>query len=70
MVTRSFSNELEGEGILAASFHPGWTQTDMGGAKAAVTTEQSIQGLLQVFPKVDGTNKGRLIDYTGKILPW
>jgi hypothetical protein len=30
-------------------FHPGWVQTDMGGAKADITVDESSSGLLRRF---------------------
>jgi len=70
MVTKSLNNDLQKEGILAASFHPGWVISDMGGKGAKLTPEQSAHDLLQVFTKVDDTCNGHMFDNTGKIVPW
>lgn len=54
--------------ITCLALHPGWVQTDMGGAGATVTPTDSARGLFKVIT----TNKqsGQFFDYTGKQLPW
>ncbi|HYF02219.1 MAG TPA: SDR family oxidoreductase [Patescibacteria group bacterium] len=71
MLNFNLAIELKPEGIMALAIHPGWVQTDMGGEKAPVTIEESITGLKKIFlqSSVD-THTGKLIDYTGKELPW
>ncbi len=45
---------------------PGWTQTDMGGAVAPLTVEQSVQGLVQTLAGVTAADRGRLLHYDGR----
>ena len=70
MVTKSLSIDLEKDGIMTVSLHPGWVQTDMGGSNAAVTTEQSVQGLLSVIASLDESKNGGFLSFSGEILPW
>ena len=45
---------------------PGWVQTDMGGAGAALTVEQSVQGMRQVLASLTPADKGRLLHHDGR----
>ena len=64
------AHEVKRRGVAVAVVHPGWVQTDMGGASAPVTIEQSIAGLRQVIAKVNLAETGRFYNYTGEELPW
>lgn len=50
--------------------HPGWVQTDMGGAGAKVTVEDCAQGLYRVITTPSLRKSGEFLDYTGQHLPW
>jgi NAD(P)-dependent dehydrogenase (short-subunit alcohol dehydrogenase family) len=50
--------------------HPGWVQTDMGGANATVTKAESARGLCQVITQAKLSQSGMFFDYTGRELPW
>lgn len=50
--------------------HPGWVQTDMGGANAPLSKEESARGLCQVIRNAKAGQTGKFFDYTGKELPW
>lgn len=45
---------------------PGWVQTDMGGASAPLTVQQSVQGMRQVLAGVSADDNGRLIHHDGR----
>ena len=45
---------------------PGWVQTDMGGAGAALTVGQSVQGMRQVLASLTPADKGRLLHHDGR----
>lgn len=45
---------------------PGWVQTDMGGAAAALTLEQSVSGLRHVLNNLSPEDNGRLIHHDGR----
>ena len=52
-------------GLTLLALDPGWTQTEMGGAAAPVTVEQSVQGLMQALKKVTPKDSGCLLRYDG-----
>ncbi|KAK5979400.1 C-factor domain protein [Trichostrongylus colubriformis] len=55
---KTVSIDLEPEHILVASFCPGWVQTDMGGAGASITVEESASALVSSFAKLNKEHHG------------
>src|SRR6202140_5624294 len=51
-------------------FSPGWVQTDMGGANAALTPEQSIRGMRKVLEGHPMELTGKFLGYDGATWPW
>lgn len=70
MVTRQLAAELGPRGVVVFSVSPGWVSTDMGGAAAPLTPQQSVRGLLEVISKADATCNGRFIDHNGATIDW
>lgn len=70
MVTRSMAIDLEDEGFVCIVLHPGWVQTDMGGARAPTPPSESIAGMLQVIDGLGPEDSGEFFDYTGARVPW
>ncbi|HMN68892.1 MAG TPA: SDR family oxidoreductase [Bdellovibrionales bacterium] len=50
--------------------HPGWVQTDMGGADATTTVADSGAGLFKVITGAKTSATGKFYDFTGQELPW
>jgi NAD(P)-dependent dehydrogenase (short-subunit alcohol dehydrogenase family) len=69
-LTRGLWGEVGGRNLTVLTLHPGWVQTDMGGASAAVTVEDSAAGIVQVIERQAGAHKHLFLDYTGKELAW
>jgi len=55
---RNLARDLQAEGISVGIYHPGWVQTDMGGAAAEITAEEAARGLVERFdalsPEITG----------------
>jgi NAD(P)-dependent dehydrogenase (short-subunit alcohol dehydrogenase family) len=70
MATVLLAAALRDRGIVVAALHPGWVQTDMGGAGATVTPRDSVAGLLRVIGGLKASDSGRFLDWRGESLPW
>lgn len=70
MLTVCLSNELKPAGFTCIAIHPGWVQTDMGGANATLTPEQSVTSLIKVIDALEPGMTGKYLNYDGTGLPW
>ncbi len=70
MVTRMLAFDLQEEGVAVRAVHPGWVQTDMGGAHAAVTAQDSAAGILRLADELNLANTGGFYVYSGEEHPW
>lgn len=70
MANANLALELRGLGIPAIVLHPGWVRTDMGGAGAPLSTEESVAGMVQVVDGVDMRSTGGFFDHQGEPVPW
>ena len=52
------------------TLHPGWVQTDMGGAGADLDVPTSVRGLVEVILAHRGRPGSAFLDYSGATLPW
>jgi NAD(P)-dependent dehydrogenase (short-subunit alcohol dehydrogenase family) len=53
---------------IMVCLHPGWVQTDMGGASAPVTLEDSAIGLRRVMAGLTARERGAFLQYDGQRL--
>jgi NAD(P)-dependent dehydrogenase (short-subunit alcohol dehydrogenase family) len=58
------------QGATCLTFHPGWVQTDMGGASATLTVEQSAAGLRATLARATPAQNGAFLNYDGTPIPW
>lgn len=66
----SLSIDLKGQGIGVLIFHPGWVQTDMGGANALIDSKTSVSGMCGVIEKFTLAQSGAFVKYDGSAMPW
>ncbi len=67
---QGLATELAPQGIAVLVLHPGWVRTDMGGAGADISPEESGAG---IKARIDALTVGmgnRFIAYNGRELPW
>jgi len=69
-INKIMSVELAPQGFTSIVMHPGWVQTDMGGAGATLTTSESIAGMLSVIDGLTINDTGKFYNYNGEKLPW
>jgi NAD(P)-dependent dehydrogenase (short-subunit alcohol dehydrogenase family) len=67
---KSLSIDLKNQGIGVLIFHPGWVQTDMGGANALIDSKTSVGGMCEVIEDFTLAQSGAFIKYDGKTMPW
>ena len=69
-INKIMSVELAPRGYIVLAMHPGWVQTDMGGAEATLTIPESITGMLKVIDGLTVEQSGKFYDFSGEELPW
>ena len=70
MATVSLAHELRDDEIVAAVFHPGWVQTDMGGPGAALPVDEAVGALVDTIDDLSMEHTGGFYDRLGAPLPW
>ena len=70
MASALLANALAGRGVVVLALHPGWVQTEMGGAQAQVTPVDAVAGLLRVIAAATPSQSGSFLDWRGEPLPW
>lgn len=71
MATRLLAAELAPQGTVVTSLHPGWVQTDMGGAAAPLAVSEAATLLLDRILALTPDDAGRfLASEDGSELPW
>jgi len=68
-VLKDASVALSGRAVCVA-LHPGWVRTDMGGARADLTVEQSVASLRATISRLTAADTGTFLNHDGQPLPW
>jgi NAD(P)-dependent dehydrogenase (short-subunit alcohol dehydrogenase family) len=69
-VMLNLSHALRDRDITVVGLHPGWVQTDMGGAEAPLTPATSVRGLKRVLEQLTPAQTGQFLGYDGVPVPW
>ena len=67
---RNLATDLKSEGIAVGIYHPGWVRTDMGGGSAAISVEESAQGLMARVDALGLANTGCFETWDGQPHPY
>ncbi len=67
---RELEPEWRERGVKSVVFHPGWVQTDMGGAGASVSVADSVLGMRRIMSGLRADSSGKFLDWQGKELAW
>ena len=71
MMNRAFAQDIKAQGIVSVVVNPGWVQTDMGGQKAKLTSQESVQAMIsQVLDRITLAQTGQFFHYDGTTHPW
>ncbi len=57
-------------GLIAIVMHPGWVRTDMGGAAAPLSAQESASGMRQVIGELTPAHHGRFWTWDGREHSW
>lgn len=69
MAMKSVAIDTEAYNFICAVLHPGWVKTDMGGANAEISVEESVSSMKRIIDKLSAEDTGSFIDLDGsKIL--
>ncbi|MCG7518764.1 SDR family oxidoreductase [Ruegeria sp. Ofav3-42] len=63
---RNLATDLREDGVAVGIYHPGWVQTDMGGAEAPITVDQAADGLVDRFEALSLDNSGCFETWDGQ----
>ncbi len=69
-VGKSLAIDLAAREISVGILHPGWVQTDMGGANALIDAKTSIHGIRKVIDHLSLKNSGHFFSYDGSSISW
>ena len=69
-VMRLAGIELAKEGTIVALVHPGWVRTDMGGASADISPEESAAGIMAVIDRLTIADAGSFFKWNGDAHAW
>ncbi|MCO4848118.1 MAG: SDR family NAD(P)-dependent oxidoreductase [Yoonia sp.] len=67
---RNLAIDLKPEGIAVGIYHPGWVQTDMGGSAAAITVDDSVNGLYDRISALSIATTGCFETWDGRMHPF
>lgn len=67
---RNLAVDLRDQGIAVGIYHPGWVQTDMGGATAAIDVDEASAGLLDRFATLSLDTTGCFETWDGRAHPF
>jgi len=67
---RSFAARRPNDPRAMVLMAPGWVRTDLGGAEARLTIEDSVPKLVRVLMDVQGKAGLHYLDYLGRPVPW
>ena len=69
-LARNLAADLRPDGIAVAAFHPGWVRTDMGGAGASISPEESARGLAARIAALSPRTSGAFENWDGRPHPF
>ncbi len=64
-LTIGLAHELGPKGVTVVAISPGWVRTDMGGAGADLSAEESAEAMVRTIEQLDGGQHGRFLDRFG-----
>jgi NAD(P)-dependent dehydrogenase (short-subunit alcohol dehydrogenase family) len=70
MLVKGLAALLAPRKITVVALSPGWVRTDMGGAQAPLSPEESVRGLRKVIGGLKSSDSGKFLYHDGSEIPW
>jgi len=70
MAWTSLAHEAYPHGVACFLLSPGWVKTDMGGAGAEISAQQSVAEMRALTERLTLADSGRFLRRDGSALPW
>jgi NAD(P)-dependent dehydrogenase (short-subunit alcohol dehydrogenase family) len=70
MAMRARALQLAPRGIIVAVINPGYVRTDMGGAGASITPEESVSAMRGIIAGLTAADAGSFLNWRGGSYPW
>ena len=70
MAWNSLALEAKPRGVAVVALSPGWVKTDMGGAGAEISAQQSVAEMRALTERLTLADSGRFLRRDGSALPW
>ena len=67
---KNIAVDWAGDGIRVGILSPGWVKTDMGGAGASLTPEQSVSAMRERIAELGAKTSGHFLGHTGHEIAW
>jgi len=70
MAWSNLALEAKSSGVTCVQFSPGWVKTDMGGAGAEISAEESVSAMRATIERLTIDDTGKFMRRDGSALPW
>jgi len=70
MAWSNLALEARPHGVACVALSPGWVKTDMGGAGAEITPQESVSAMRQLIERLAIDDTGKFLRRDGSELPW
>jgi NAD(P)-dependent dehydrogenase (short-subunit alcohol dehydrogenase family) len=67
---QGLATDLRADRIAVITLHPGWVRTDMGGAEAPLSVEESAAGIIKTIDALTMERSGHFLDYRNQEIAW
>ena len=61
MITKCQASEFIQDGVLSLSVHPGWVRTDLGGPKAPLSVQESVEDIANILINCSQEHNGMFV---------
>jgi NAD(P)-dependent dehydrogenase (short-subunit alcohol dehydrogenase family) len=70
MAWNSLAMEAKRSGVTVVALSPGWVKTDMGGAGAEITAQESVSDMRALIDRLTIADTGKFLRRSGSEIAW